>query len=154
MPGLVPVEAQGVRGVDTDEIVDVGPEGDLPPGPLPVHRHLDREEGRVLDRDADALDRRDEHEALRIAAQDRGEQLYEGGPADRRAVIEPGSVGGDAHVDVAAERRVPALDRRRSFRASGGPNRGAETIQRTAVWRESDRLLRHVALKDSKGCPR
>ena len=47
--------------------------------------HLDGEERRVVDLDADPLDRRDQHIAIAVLAQDRGEQLHQRRAADRRA---------------------------------------------------------------------
>ena len=52
-----------------------------------------------------------------LALEHRGEQLDQRGPADRRLQIEPGAVGGDAHVEIAAERRVPQMHRRRALLA-------------------------------------
>jgi hypothetical protein len=131
-------------GAGRDEVVDVRAERELPPGTRALDRHLDGEERRVLDRDADALDRRHEHESLRILAQHRGEELYERRPADRRAVVEPGAVGGDAHVDLAAIGRLPALDRGRPLSAAGGSERGAQARERvSARWRKPRRFLPH-----------
>ena len=78
----------------------------------PSDAHLDGEERRVVDLDADALDRRHQHVAFAVLAQDRGEELHERQAADRRAQVEPRSVGGDAHVDVAAVGRIPQVHRR------------------------------------------
>ena len=92
--------------------------------------HGGRDEGHVLDRDADLLDRRHQNIALLVLAQDRGEEPHQRGAADRRAVIEPGAVAADAHVDLTAIGRVPALDRARLRRIAGTRARGKEAGQR------------------------
>src|SRR5580692_312953 len=78
---------------------------------------LDGKERRVVDGDAALLHRRYEEVAVALALEHRGEQFYQRRPADRRLHVEPGAVGGDAHIEIAAERRVPALDRRWSLAA-------------------------------------
>ncbi len=55
---LLLVEAQGVVGADAHEIVNLRAKRDGAPLALPRHRHLDRLERRILDRDPDLLDRR------------------------------------------------------------------------------------------------
>ena len=114
---------------DLDEIVHIGAKGDLAPFAFALHSHLDGEEGRILDRDPDPLDGRDEHVALGILAQNRRKQLHEGGPVDRRSHVMPRAVGGDAHVDFAAIGRVPALDRRRPFARGIGAERLGKACQ-------------------------
>ena len=53
--------------------------------------------------------------AVRILAQDAGEQLDERHAADGGAGVEPHPIGADLHADVAAVGRVPLLDRRRAL---------------------------------------
>jgi hypothetical protein len=62
------VEAHGMIGPDGDEVVDVGAKGDAARVALSFDRHFDGEERRVLDGDAEPLNRRHEHETLGIAA--------------------------------------------------------------------------------------
>ena len=95
---------------------------------------------------------RHEHVALRVLAQDRGEQLDQRRPADRRAVVEPGAVGGDAHVDLAAKGRVPALDRRQPLPARAVAERRAQALERARVRRHArgcSRIVRHRDLERS-----
>ena len=76
---------------------------------------LDRQERRVVDHDAAFLDRRDQEVLVPFPLEHRGEQLDQRRPADRRLQVEPGAVGGDAHVEIAAEWRIPQMDRRRAL---------------------------------------
>jgi hypothetical protein len=62
----VALKAQGMVGADADEVVHIGPEGDLAGIALPLHGHLDRDEWCIFHRNADPLDRGDEHVALGI----------------------------------------------------------------------------------------
>jgi hypothetical protein len=105
-----------------DDVVDIGAEGDAAFLALAFDRHLDRQEGRVLDLDADPLDRGDQDVAVRVLAQHRGEELHQRRPSDRRVVVEPGSVACDSQRDLAAIGRVPALDGRRPLAASAEPS--------------------------------
>ena len=89
------LEPQGVGGSGARHVPDIGLEHEgLTLGSV-LRMHGGREEGRILDLDAHLLDRGDEHVAITILAQDRREEPHQGGPADRRAVVEPGSVGAD-----------------------------------------------------------
>ncbi len=77
---------------------------------LPLRNDLHGEERRVLDLDADPLNRRHKDvTAVRVAPQDGGKEPHQRLAPDRAAAIVPGPVGGDAHVDFAAIRRIPAL---------------------------------------------
>ena len=74
---------------------------------LAGNRQLDRQEGRVIDLDAALLDRRGQPiDALLVAIQDRCEELDQRFAANGRAMVEPSSVAGDAHVKIAADDRV------------------------------------------------
>jgi predicted esterase YcpF (UPF0227 family) len=70
-------------------------------------QEFDGQKGRIVDLYADALDRRDKNEAIFVFAQNGGEKLDQRRASDRRAHIKPGSVAGDAHVDIAAKWRIP-----------------------------------------------
>ena len=62
-----------------------------------------RKEGNVLDFDAAALRGGDEPiAAVRLTAQNGGKQLDERRPSDRRSAIEPCTISGDPHVEIAA----------------------------------------------------
>ncbi len=77
--------------------------------------HLDGHEMRVLDADADLFHRRDQIGlSVLILAQHGREQPDELLAADRRAHVEPCAVRLYFHVEIAAEFRIPPLDRRDS----------------------------------------
>ena len=115
------LEAQRMVRPARDPIVDIGAEVEHPAGRLFLDIKLDREERRILDLDAALLNGRDQEILFALALEHRGEQLDQRRPADRRLEIEPGAVGGDAHVEIAAKRRIPALDRRRPL-GGGAPS--------------------------------
>ena len=57
----------------------------------------------------------DEHvAAVRLAPQDGREQPHHRRPADRRALVVPGAVAGDAHPRMAAALGIPSVDRRQA----------------------------------------
>src|SRR5262249_59184888 len=72
-----------------------------------LDRELDRQERRVVDGDAAFFHWRDQEISVPFPLEHRSEQLNQSRPPDRRLEVEPGAVRGDAHVEVAAERRVP-----------------------------------------------
>src|SRR5690606_20643687 len=79
---------------------------------------------RILDADADLLHGRDEIGlAVLVLAQHGRKELHQWHPADRRAEVEPGAVAPDLHVEIAAEGRIPALDRRKPL---SGPRRAPD----------------------------
>ncbi len=68
-----------------------------------------------LNLDLELFDRRHEEVAtVRVPAKNRREETDEGRSADRRAFVKPGAVPGDAHPRMAADVRIPALDRRKT----------------------------------------
>src|SRR6266545_98713 len=72
---------------------------------------LDGKEWRVFDGDPAFLDRGDEEILVAFALEDRGEELHQRRPSDRSLEIEPGAVRRDAHVEIAAKRRIPPVHR-------------------------------------------
>ncbi len=109
----------------SDDIADIGAEGQHLLAFTLRHAHLDGDEGRVDDADADFFHRSYEIGLpVVVLAQNSRKQPHQRRPADRRAHVEPGAVGADFHVDIAAEGRIPPLDRRqalvfcRQFRAA------------------------------------
>ena len=89
----------------------------LRPVPLALHRHFDGEKGRILDADADLSPQvlRDRSLPSSSLTQNRREQPHQRRAADRRAHVEPGWPSAlDFHVDIAAERRFPALHGRQT----------------------------------------
>jgi hypothetical protein len=97
-----------------DPVVDIGAEMQNALPRLCLDSELHGEERRVIDLDAAFLHRRDEIIFVLFALEHRGEELHQRRPPDGRLEIVPGAVGGDAHIEVAAERRVPQVHRRRA----------------------------------------
>src|SRR6266852_194798 len=117
------LEPQRMLAPAGDPIVDIGAKAQRSTLPAALDRELDREKRRVLDDEAAFLDRRHQKILVVLPFEDGGEQLHQRRPPDRGPEIEPGAVGGDAHVEIAAERRIPQVDRRRPL--AGGFARGA-----------------------------
>jgi hypothetical protein len=109
------LEAQRMVGPAGDPVVDIGAEVKLPAMPARLDLELDRQERRVVDHDPAFLDRRDQEVLVAFPLEHRGEQLDQRQPSDRRLQVEPGAVGGDAHVEIAAEGRIPQVHRRRAL---------------------------------------
>ena len=65
------------------------------------------DERRVLDRDLQLLDRRDQVNAVRVLAQHRREQPHQRLTADWGPFVEPDAVLADDNIDLAAVGRVP-----------------------------------------------
>src|SRR5262249_28330550 len=59
--------------------------------------------------------RGDQEVLVPFPLQHRCKQFYECRPADRSLEIEPGPVGRDPHVEIAAERRIPQVYGRQPF---------------------------------------
>src|SRR5271155_6054708 len=98
-----------------DPVVDIGAEVEHAAGSSGfLDLELDGKERSILDGNAALLDRRNQKIFLAFALEHGSEQLDERVPPDRSFEIVPGAVRRDAHVEVAAKRRVPKLDRRRS----------------------------------------
>src|SRR5262245_14396826 len=97
-----------------DPVVDVGAEvEDVARRPI-RNLEFDREERRVVHRDAALLDRRDQKIPVAFTLEYGSKQLDQRGPADWRLHVEPGAVGRDPHVEIAAKRRIPQVYRRRT----------------------------------------
>src|SRR6516162_359328 len=79
--------------------------------------------------DAALLDGRNQEITVALAFQHRCEQLYQCRPADRRFEIEPCTVAGDAHVEIAAKRRIPALDGRGPLDGAGLRQRACDRLK-------------------------
>src|SRR4029077_3129337 len=136
-PGLLlRLEAQRVGRPGRDPVVRIGAKRQHARRPRAFLLHLDRGERRVVDRDADLLDRGDEKILLAFALEHRRKQLGQRVPPDRRFQVEPGAVGGDAHVEVAAERRIPQMHRRRALfaRALHLARDGVEAACLALIW--------------------
>src|SRR6516164_10771816 len=95
-------------------VVQIGPEYQLLLAAIALEGQRHRKEGDVLDLNAAAFGRGDEPiGAVLLTAQHGGKQLDEFYPADRRSSIEPRSITGDPHVEIAA------IDRRPRARGGG-----------------------------------
>ncbi|MNC53204.1 hypothetical protein D3C75_1025950 [compost metagenome] len=92
-------------------LIDIGGKAQDLSLTLTFHVHGNRHERRIVDLDADFLDRGDEEIIIAVAADDGGEQLDHRLAPDRRAQVVPGTVTGDTHVDIATEVRVPQMHR-------------------------------------------
>src|SRR3546814_720576 len=100
-------------GPGHDEIVGVETEDELARFALALALHLDRAEGRVLDRDRQLFGRGDEDmAAIGFAAQDRREELDHRGTVDAPALVIPTAVGANLHRAVAGAFGMPLLDRK------------------------------------------
>ena len=74
---------------------------------LEIHRH----EGRIVHRDADLFDRRDEEILVAFLLQDRREQPHQFEPPDRGAEVEPRSIARNPYVEIPAIWRIPQVNR-------------------------------------------
>src|SRR5262245_54778180 len=81
-----------------------------------VDAKLHRHERSVVDRDPAFFDWGHQEVLVPFPLEHRGEQLDQGEPADRGLEVEPGAVGGDAHVEIAAKWRIPEVHRGCPFR--------------------------------------
>src|SRR6202011_5247593 len=77
--------------------------------------HLDRKERRVVDTDADLLNRGHEKVLAVLALEDGRKQPHQRRPPDWSSHVEPRTIAGDSHVEIAAEWRIPQMHRRQSF---------------------------------------
>ena len=103
-------DADGVIAIGDHTFVKIGPESQRLVAAGARCGNLDRGEGRVLDRDAAALGRRDQPVfAVAFAAQDGGEQLDQRFPVDGGPAIKPGPIRGDSHVKIATGGQVGEL---------------------------------------------
>ena len=109
------LEAQRVIAPARHPVVDIGAEIQHPASGSLLRPEFDCEERRVLDDDPAFLDRRDQKISVPFPLEHRGEELHQRRPSDRRLEVEPGAVRGDAHIKVAAKRRIPQIHRRRAF---------------------------------------
>src|SRR5215211_160097 len=109
-------------------IIHIGAEVQRPYGVALFDPHFDGEKWRIIDHNAAFLHRRDQVVMITLALEHRGEQLDQRRTPDRRLEIEPGPIGGNPHVEITTERRVPQVDRRRSFagRLFGGAGDAVE----------------------------
>ena len=86
---------------------------------------IHRDERRVIDLDPDLFHRSNQIVVIALAPDDPRKQADQFDPPDRCAKVKPGPVAGDAHVDIAAKRRVPQMYRGRAFfaaRTTGHPH--------------------------------
>src|SRR6266705_7060401 len=96
-----------MRRIATHPVVDIGPEAQQPAAIVVFLAHLDCEKRRIVDADADLLDRRHEKVLAVLALQYGLKKPDQGRPADWRTHVKPRTITGDSHVEVAAERWIP-----------------------------------------------
>ena len=121
-------EPKAMVGVARHPIVDIGAEAQQRSALVRVLDHFDSQKRRIVDLDADLLDRRHQEVFVALALQNGREQPHQGGTTDRRAEIEPGSVRSDAHVEIAAERRIPQMYGRQALALGGARQRLIENV--------------------------
>ena len=102
----------GIRGAGGNHIIHMGqePHDLFAPGSLDLE--IDRDKRRVINRDSDLLDGRDEKVRISILPQNRRKQFDKPFAADRGAEIEPGPVPRNPHVQITAIRWIPEMYRR------------------------------------------
>src|SRR5580692_1557550 len=103
------LKAQPMRGIATNPVIDIGPETQQRAACVALLEHLDREERRVVDADADLLHRRHEKVLAVLALQDRRKKPDQRRPADWRAHVKPRTIACDSHIEIAAEWRIPKM---------------------------------------------
>src|SRR5687768_9674506 len=131
-------EAQHMFRSRFDNVADIGAKGQhlLTLSFRPIH--LDGDERRIGNADAHFFHRSYEiGPAVLVLAQDRGKQPDQRLPADRRAHVEPGAIGADLHVDIAAKGWVPPVNGGQSLVVSAGLP-GSACDQRCETCRVAD----------------
>ena len=98
-----------------DPIIDIGAEIENLLASFPFDPELDGNKRHIVDYNAAFLDRRDEEVLIPLTLEHGGEELDQGGTSNRRLEIKPSAICCDAHVEIAAERRIPKVDGRRPF---------------------------------------
>src|SRR6266478_5491407 len=105
-------DAQRVVGRRRHKFVQIGAEYQVLVAAFPLDGQRYGEERDVFDPDASAFGRGDQPiTAIRLSAQDGGEELDERRAADGRSAIEPGTAAGDPHIEIAAIDRQPSSDK-------------------------------------------
>ena len=111
-------------GARNRDIPKVGLERERLVGAAAFGLEIDGDKGGIFDLDADLFDRRDQEIIVIFTDQNRRKEFHQPHAANRGALIEPGAVAFDLHVQIAAKRRVPLLYRRQSACFGGGNRRG------------------------------
>src|SRR5215510_2771714 len=127
---LLWLKAQRVPGSADHPIVDVGAKVKRLTRSGCFDPQLDRYEWHVIDRDSALFDRSHKEIAVTFALKYGREQFDQGGPPDWGLEIVPSSVGGDPHVEVTAERRIPQVHRRKAACRFCGAREGVERYRR------------------------
>jgi len=123
-------DAQRVLGAGACLITHIGHEGQALVLALPLGPEIDGDKGRIIDGDADLLDRGDQKILAPLALEDGREQPYQCRAAYGRALIEPCAVARDPHVQITAKGRVPQMHRRQPLARAGGRCRLGQGIGR------------------------
>ena len=114
------LEPQPVGGIAGHPVVDIGAEPQQPASIVALLEHLDRQKRRIVDADADLLHRRHEKVLAVLALENRRKQPDQRRPPDRRPHVEPRTIAGDSHVEIAAERRIPQMHRGQPLAGGAG----------------------------------
>ena len=100
-------DAQAMVAVRRHLVVEGGAKAQRLVVTLAVDRQRDGEEGRIVDHDSAFFNRRGQPiDTLLVAVEDRCEELHQRFATNGRAMVEPSSIPGDAHVEIAADNRV------------------------------------------------
>src|SRR5262249_1859814 len=127
---LLQLKAQRVLGSAGHPVVDVSAKMKRLARSGCLEPQLDRHEWHVIDRDSALFDRSHKEVAVTFALKYGREQFDQGGPPDWGLEIVPSSVGGDPHVEVAAERRIPQVHRRKTACRFCGTRKRVERYRR------------------------
>ncbi len=108
-----------MAGATHDPIVHIGAEAKLPPPQVLLDLQLNRHKRRIFYQDAAFFYRSDEEIFFALTLEYGSEQFDQGGSADRSSLVEPGTVGRNPHVNLAAISGIPEVDRGRSLAGRG-----------------------------------
>src|SRR4029078_7225676 len=101
-----------MAGPSSHPVGNIGTEFEDLPAMATRGFHLHREERRVFDDDSDFLYRCHKKVFVAFPLEHGCKQFDQSQPADWRLLIEPGAIGGDPHVDIAAKGWIPKLEGR------------------------------------------
>src|SRR3974377_428197 len=108
------LEAQCMPRASGYPIIDICPKVENVPALVMRDAQLDGEEGNFFNNYGALFHGGDEEVLVVLASENPSEKLDQSGPADWGFLIVPRAVGGNSHIDIAAKRRIPALNGRQS----------------------------------------
>ncbi len=100
----------------------------------------------ILNNNSDLFDRRDQKISIALPLQNRGKQPHERWPPNRRALVKPGTIAPDAHVDLAAIGRIPQMHRRQAPPLRGAGRFAQEPVCLPAFFAMSALHISFIAL--------